>query len=86
MWKFKKGEIVAVRFDDHSEGEDIADIIVYGRVLSYTSRKLVIETWAPFDPKAERDVARNDFSPYAISPKTIRQAWVLTRTPKEKAR
>lgn len=77
---FHKGDLWAIRFDDHTEQDDqLADITAYGRVVKATNRMVLLETWGPTDPSEKRDRDQNDYHTYAISRPTIRQAWKLRK-------
>ena len=44
--KPKRGDIVEVRFDDHTlNGDKVTGCTAYGRVHSFTKRKLTIDCW-----------------------------------------
>jgi hypothetical protein len=55
----KVGDIVEVRFLDHSEAEhgdeDELDFTVWGRLVKETSRAYTVETWGYSDPERKRD-------------------------------
>lgn len=74
----RPGDVVAIRFDDHSEGEEVADITVYGRVLRANNRTVVLLTWHPTD-LAELGRFDNDSASYAIARGSIAEIRILER-------
>lgn len=64
MPSVKNGDIVHIKFLDHTENEDdVALIHAVGVVVDNTSKSLVIRSWWPEDYRGE---GRNDTTTYHI--------------------
>jgi len=77
--------VVEVRFVDHVENsEDIASVILYGKLIKKTKTHIVVETWGNPDPEMQKKFSENDVTKYAIIKKTITEIYQLKRVSEKK--
>lgn len=70
--KVRKNQIVEIVFQDHSEGGDSLEFIVYGRVMWQTPKDITVGCWVYSEPC--RKVKLDDYNVhlYTIVKKAIR--------------
>lgn len=72
----KRGDIVALEFDDHCSGADeLVRFVAYGKVAKVTRASVTIDCWHYAD-ESETDRGEN-VDRYTIARKTIKSAKVL---------
>lgn len=80
MRRIKPGDVVAITFDDHTEGEvGLLTFVVYGRVHVVADRYVAVDSWAHPEPDAPRD---ENVGGYTILRDAIRSIEVLQRSKK----
>lgn len=78
--RVRKGWIVAIAFDDHSEdGESSMPFIVFGRIHSSTKKDITVDCWAHKKDTADSD--RSQVKCYTIVKKAITNFTRLAEMP-----
>ena len=72
----KLGDILAVEFDDHTEGQSgLCRFVVFGRLVKKTRTMLSVHSWCNADPNEPAD---ENCVQYNISRKSVIRVAVLT--------
>jgi len=72
--------VVEVRFVDHVENADeLAPVVLYGKLIKKTKLHIVVETWSNPDPKEQEKYSDKDVTKYAIIKKAITEIFQLKR-------
>lgn len=72
--------VIEVRFVDHVENsEELAPVVLYGKLIKKTRTYIVVETWSNPDPKDQEKYSDKDVTKYAIIKKAINEIYQLKR-------
>lgn len=72
MKRPKVGDVVRVEFQDHTlNGDEIKDVVAYGRVHSFDDSQIVIDSWHGTGATADVREVKDNTECFAIIRKTI---------------
>ena len=75
--RVKKGDVVAITFDDHSRGNESIEFVVYGRVTRQSRKDITVAFWTYSDAKYKPAEDDANVHGYTIVRKAIRELVTL---------
>ncbi len=77
--RFRRGQIVAVTFLDHVQGDGKPlELVVFGRLLSIETNFLTVSSWTYADPNIHEDPTDGALTVFTIVRSAVQSIAVLT--------